>query len=71
MINIINIKINHKKNVSMNNNKEECKTRLNNFKNKHIILNKTNNSNKNNNKSSNLNSHSVSSIRAKIKLKKF
>ena len=63
-------KINHKKNVSLNNNKEECKTRINNFKNKHRILNKTN-SNKNNNKSSNLNSHSVSSIRAKIKLKKF
>ena len=64
-------KIKHKKNVSLNNNKEECKTRYNNFKNKNRILYKTNNNSINNNKSSNINSHSVSSIRAKIKLKKF
>ena len=64
-------KIKHKKNVSLNNNKEECKTRYNNFKNKNRILYKTNNNSINNNKSSNINSHSLSSIRAKIKLKKF
>ena len=64
-------KIKHKKNVSLNNNKEECKTRYNNFKNKNRILYKTNNNSINNNKSSNINSHSISSIRAKIKLKKF
>ena len=67
-------KINHKSkrtNISLNdnNNKEECKTRNNNFRQKNKIINYSNNNSINKNK--NISSHSVSSIRARIKCKKF
>ena len=62
-------KIKHKNktnNISLNeNNKEECKTRNNNIKGKNKIINYSNNKNKS------INSHSVSSIRARIKFKNF
>ena len=64
-------KIKHKNktnNISLNeNNKEECKTRNNNIKGKNKIINYSNSNNKN----KSINSHSVSSIRARIKFKNF
>ena len=66
-------KIKHKNktnNISLyENNKEECKTRNNNIKGKSKIINYSNNNSNNKNKS--INSHSVSSIRARIKFKNF